>query len=162
MEERWNSSKEFDNYEVSDEGRIRNKRTGRVLKTNKNDKGYEVVSLSEDGKKYTKRVHKMVANSFMDIQDKQLEVTHKDRNRRNNRLDNLELKTRSEIIRDTYKNGREQKHKMRAVRCVETGEEWRSIKAASEATGLNKHSISKCVNNPAVKTRDGRHFEPID
>ena len=162
MEERWNPSKEFDNYEVSDEGRVRNKRTGRVLKTNQNNKGYETVSLSEGGKKYTKRVHKMVANSFMDIQDDRFEVTHKDRNRRNNRLDNLELKTRSEIIRNTYKNGREQKHKMRAVRCVETGEEWRSIKAASEATGLNKHSISKCVNNPAVKTRDGRHFEPID
>lgn len=162
MEEKWNQSKEFDNYEVSDEGRIRNKRTGRILKTQTNKKGYESLTLRKDGKQYTRMVHKVVADTFMDISDNRLEVTHRDRNRRNNRLDNLELKTRSEIIRDTYKNGREQKHRMRAVRCVETGEEWRSIKEASEATGLNKDSISKCVNNPAVKTRDGRHFEPVD
>lgn len=159
MEEKWLPCDDEDilNYEVSSEGRIRNSKTGRILKTNVNNNGYEIVSIN----RHTKRIHKLVADTFIDGEHSGLDILHKDGNRLNNRADNLEYKTHSEIMKRTYENGREQTHRMRAIRCIETGEEYRSIKECSEVTGLNRSSISKCVNNPATKTYDGRHFEAI-
>lgn len=160
--EEWTQARGFENYEVSSEGRVRNKSSGRILRTYVDKKGDERVSLKEGGKKYNRKVSRMTAEAFVETDDYRLDVGHRDGNKEKNRADNLVWRTRSESIRNTYIRGREQLHRMRPVRCVETGEEWRSIKECSEATGLNRYSISKCVNNPAVKTMDGRHFEPIE
>ena len=164
MEERWKQSGDSDvpNYEVSDFGRIRNPKTGRILKTFTDDKGYERVSLVGKDKTYLKKVHTVVAKTFVEGYKTGLCVVHKDTNKLNNRADNLTYKTRSEIVKQTYLDGREQSGRMRPVRCVETGEEWRSIIECSRKTGLNRNSISKCANNPATKVKDGRHFEPIE
>lgn len=161
MEEKWKPVNGFTNYEVSDEGRIRNKRTGRKLRVCPDDLGYERVSLKEGNKKYNRRVHRLVAEAFVDCGHDHtgLNVTHIDNDRKNNKADNLEWMTRSEIVRKTYSNKQKQIHK---IRCVETGEVWQSISECCEDTGLNRSSISKCLNNPVVKTFDGRHFEYID
>ena len=55
MTETWLPCREFPDYEVSSEGKIRNIYTGRILKTNINDKGYEIVCLRKDGKQYTRK-----------------------------------------------------------------------------------------------------------
>lgn len=46
----WLPAKGFDNYEVSSKGRVRNVKTGRILKTQINDRGYEHLSLRKDKK----------------------------------------------------------------------------------------------------------------
>ena len=164
VEEQWKPSgdKDVPNYDVSDLGRIRNPKTGRIMKTHINRYGYEEINLVSENKKYTKKVDAIVAKTFVDGYGKGLCVIHKDRNILNSRADNLTYKTRSEISKQSYLDGREQTHRMRPVRCVETGEEWRSIIECSRDTGLNRHSISKCVNNPSTRVRDGRHFEAIE
>ena len=159
-EEQWAfcNDEDFCDYEISTHGRLRNPKTGRIMKTQVNQKGYEIITI----RGVTKRIHILVANTFMEENCDGMDISHKDRNRRMNRIDNLVSRTRSENVRLTYEEGRDQVHRMRRIRCVETGEEYRSIIECSRMTGLNKDSISKCVNNPECKTIDGRHFESID
>ena len=160
--EEWRRCVEVPIYEISNTGLVRNRRTGRIMKTHINERGYEIVQLRYQGAIYDRRVHRLVAEAFDDGSHAGMEVTHRDGNRSNNNLDNLVWSTRKEIIGNTYRNGREQLHRMRKIRCVETGEEFRSIEEASMAMGISRWTISKCVNNPVVKTRKGYHFEPME
>ena len=160
--EEWRTYEKIPRYLVSDEGRVKNSRTGRILKPSVNNRGYKQVSLHEDGKHYTAKVSRMVAETFIECDEEGLDVTYIDGDPSNVCVNNLEWKSRKELINDTYKNGREQTHRMRRIRCVETGEEYRSIVECSRLTGLNAASICKCVNSPYTRTRDGRHFEPIE
>lgn len=162
MEEIWRQSNDMKDYEVSSEGRIKNSKTGRIMKTNVNKKGYERVCLRDEGKQYNRSVHKLVAEAFYPGDHEGLEVTHLDRNKLNNRADNLAWKTRSEIIQQTYIDGRKQTHKMKKVRCIETGIEYGSIVECAKDMGISRESISKCVNNTTIRTKDGYHFELVD
>lgn len=160
--EEWRQSKDMKNYEVSNEGRVRNSKTGRIMRTHFNEKGYEVLALRDGGRQHSKRVHRLVAEAFNDRSDEGLEVTHRDKNRANNRLDNLEWKTRADILKQTYEEGRRQTHRMKKIMCVETGEEYDSIADCSDDMKINRQSISRCVNNPVLTTREGYHFRPVD
>lgn len=159
---RWKPCKEIPNYEVSNEGEVRNIKTGRVMKTSINQKGYETVCLHDKSKQYTRRVHRLVADAFNESSDSYLDVIHKDGDKSNNNINNLEYCNRSDIIKHTYLNGRKQLHRMKKVRCIETGEEFESIVECSKVTGINKSTISKCINNPYLSSREGYHFESIN
>ena len=92
-------------YEVSNLGRVRNKKTKRIKKEYLGNCGYKTVALSNYGKKYIKLIHKLVIDSFIGNEDKTLTVNHKDHNKMNNELDNLEYMTHKENIQDAWKNG---------------------------------------------------------
>ena len=160
--EEWKQSEEFQSYDISNEGKVRNRKTGRILKTNISEKGYERVSLSENGVSKTRSIHTLVAETYIPDYEVGMGVMHKDDNPLNNHVDNLELGTKSDIARRSYDRGRKQTHRMRPVRCVETGEAFESIEECAKKMGLNKHSVCKCVNNIHQKTRDGYHFKPLN
>lgn len=161
--ERWLPSKEFPNYEISDEGGVRNSKTGRVMKTNKNKKGYETVSLREDGKYYTRKVANLVADTFIDEDRNGLDVTYKDGDRTNIRASNLEYRSRSEISRRAFERGtRSASHRMKKIRDVDTGEVYESVAACSRSTGINRHSISKSAHGYHINNRSGKRFELVD
>jgi len=100
--ENWKKTIHSDDYEVSDLGRVRSFRVdkinGRILRTRINENGYVLVELYITGhKRITKKVHQLVAESFLNhIVGKSNVVNHKDFNRQNNRLINLELTTQRE------------------------------------------------------------------
>ena len=100
-------------YQVSNYGRIRNKNTGKVLKTkikiNKNRTNSspreEVnLSLGSRGNVKTLRVHRIVAEVFIPNPQNLPQINHKDGNSLNNRVDNLEWCTQSENIQHAYDN----------------------------------------------------------
>lgn len=98
MDEQWKPITGYERlYEVSDHGRIRNIRTGRV-KANELDKnGYERIQLcrgNRDHKKYF--VHRLVALAFVDGYFEGAQVNHIDMNRSNNTALNLEWVTNSQ------------------------------------------------------------------
>ena len=61
----WKPLKNFPSYDGSSEGRIRNIRTQRILKTYINEKGYETVCLRKNGRQYTVKVSKVIAETFL-------------------------------------------------------------------------------------------------
>lgn len=64
MEEAWKRVEEAPSYEVSKDGQVRNRNTGRVLKPQKNTDGLAQVSLREGGKTLTRGVNALVKRTF--------------------------------------------------------------------------------------------------
>lgn len=161
--ERWKQNEELPNYEISDAGCVRSIKTGRVLKTNKNRKGYRSVSLRKNGEQVTRTVRRLVAETFLrDDYRPGLQVANKDGDRGNDNANNLEWKHKRDIIRKTYENGRKQTHRMKRVRVVETGDIYESITECSRATGINKSTISRLLTRRSLNNNTGLNFEYVE
>ena len=90
------SVENYDNYAVSSFGRVKNTKTGRILK-GRNVCGYLQVVLCEDGlAKKSYLVHRLVACAFIDNPDDKLCVDHKNNDRTNNHISNLRFATSKE------------------------------------------------------------------
>ena len=85
----------FPNYDVSTDGRVRNSKTGRIMKLYVMPHGYIQVSLSKDKKVSKHNVHRLVASAFCNKEDNFNVVDHIDRNRANNNYQNLRWTTLS-------------------------------------------------------------------
>ena len=93
----------YDDYEVSSLGRVRNVITHKVLSTfDKNRLGYIRVNLYNNGKKKRYFIHRLVAEAFLPKKQGKDFVNHKDGNKQNNHLDNLEWCNRSENQLHSY------------------------------------------------------------
>jgi len=70
-----------------------------------NEKGYWQVNLFYDGKNHCKRLHRILAELFIPNPENKPQVNHKDRNRANYDLDNLEWSTARENCVHSVLNG---------------------------------------------------------
>ena len=117
MEEKWKKIDWIDglnsDYEVSNTGRVISTSVLRYLgkyhtykKINRKHElaqrdtgyGYLVVSFKVDGKRVNQYVHRLVATAFLDNPEDKPQVNHKDRNKHNNNVENLEWVTASENV----------------------------------------------------------------
>lgn len=128
-------------------------------------KGYVRLSLSNNGRRSSFLVHRLVAESFLPIPDslkhlvgtRKLQVNHKDENMLNNTVDNLEWCTasynvnygkRNEKAANKNRNGK----KSKAVICVETGEVFPSQAEIQRIFGISQGEISRgCHKNFKVR-----------
>ena len=157
-------------YEVSSTGEVRN-RKGEKLKPSITSTGYPHVSLCRQGERKSKNIHRLVAEAFIPNPNNYPIVNHKDENRANNNIDNLEwcsysynasygeapiknsISMKKHFARDVNPN------KVK-VKCVETGEIYESIIDASEKYKIDQSSITKvCKKKPKRKTAGGFHWE---
>lgn len=89
----------FPNYAATKDGDIitlhykGHKDVCRLMNPSANEKGYMSVNLRMNGKLYRKKVHRLVWEAYNGPIDGNLEINHKDENKSNNALDNLELVT---------------------------------------------------------------------
>jgi hypothetical protein len=91
-------------YEVSSEGRVRNKR-GLLLKPRMSNCGYARVALSKK-RAYTHiSIHRLVLLTFVGCPADNMECRHLDGNRTNNRLSNLQWGTKLENAQDRISHG---------------------------------------------------------
>lgn len=103
MKEVWKAIKDFDNYEVSNTGKVRNKDTGNVLKPWIINSGYKQVGIP----KQSGLVHRLVAEAFILNKDTSKNVVnHIDNNKLNNTVDNLEWVDQKGNIAHSTKQGR--------------------------------------------------------
>lgn len=96
----------YPNYEVDEFGYIRNKTTGNLMKWVDNGKGYKSVKLynSDTPKGRLCLVHRLVLSTFEPIIG-DMDVNHKDGNKANNAITNLEWVTKSENTRHAHQTG---------------------------------------------------------
>lgn len=90
-QESWQEIPGYPGYEASTQGHIRNKHTGRVLSASPNNKGYLLTTLSLKHTAHRALVHRLVMLAFVGASD--LQVNHKDGDKTNNHLSNLEYTT---------------------------------------------------------------------
>jgi hypothetical protein len=102
--ELWKVIEDFPNYKVSTHGRVKNILADTIKKNHNNPKKYVVAHLCNKGKHATIRIHRLVAEAFIPNPKKLPTVNHKDKNRANNNLDNLEWMTHSEQTAHKYKD----------------------------------------------------------
>ena len=107
MEESWKTINGFEDYEVSTDGRVRSHKGNNpaILKPRVTHDGYIWYSLCKNGKGYTKRANRLVAEAFIPNPDKKNTVNHIDGDKQNNNVSNLEWATRSEQMSHAYKLG---------------------------------------------------------
>ena len=93
--------------EVSNEGRVRSILRGmpRVLKTQTDNKGYHRFSVTIDGHKKTYKLHRAVAKAFIPNSNNLPQVNHKDGNKDNNHVANLEWITNRDNAHHAIDNG---------------------------------------------------------
>ena len=97
----------FEKYEVSDLGRVRNKRTGHVLTPTLDKQTWFYRMYPVGGKKQLKRsAGVLVWNAFVGEIPPYHFVQYKDGNRRNLKVKNLYLKSNSEFRKEEYAEGR--------------------------------------------------------
>lgn len=146
MEETWTEVKNVKNYEVSDEGRVRNSKTGQILSHSIDEQGDDIVYLYDGPEKYKRKVHCLVAESYLDGDTKHSYITHADGDKRNIKASNLQLRNK--------KSGKK-------VKVLETGVIYDSISECSRDMRISISTISKSLNYDFYHNRYGFHFEEV-
>lgn len=92
-------------YLISSNGEVKTAKTGRVLKPAIDARGYERVCLFKTNRDKRYKVHRLVAITFIPNPDGKPQVNHKDGNKRNNSVENLEWATNYENMHHSRENG---------------------------------------------------------
>ena len=154
MKERWLLIDNWDNYAVSNMGKIKNVRTGKEIKQVENKNGYLMVSICQNGKKATFRVHRLVALMFIPNPENKEEVNHINGDKKNNCVSNLEWNTHKENDNHARKTGLKHDNKPIKITDLETGETnvFFSISEGARFFNLNNGVLSR-----ALKHRNGKY-----
>lgn len=178
MEELWKPISGFKYYSVSSYGRvkrlphkIRNSCTGfrmldeLIMKPYIDFDGYEIIGLMRNsGDAHTKgyRVHRLVASAFLPNPQNLPEVNHKDGNKRNNNVENLEWTTHAENVKHAKEFGLRE-YKGLKICCCETGQVFKSIAEAARYYNVSSDVISLLVHKSTKQSKKlpNKHFEFI-
>ena len=124
QKEIWKVIDDFPSYEVSDQGRIRNKKNGHILSPVPDKGGYLRIHLGKDT--VTKRIHRLVAIAFIPNVENKSQVNHINGDKMDNRASNLEWCSALENNMHALDTGL--RNVSRSVKIVETGEIFNSIR----------------------------------
>ena len=158
MKEEWRDIKGFEGkYMVSNLGRVKSlnyRRTGKekIMKGVPDGHGYLQVKLWKDGKDKKYMINRLVAQAFLPNPDNLPEVNHKDEDKTNNCVENLEWCSR--LYNNTY-NGRAKKvgkktAKKNSKPVFSVNKEsglimwWQSAREAEKCTGIAHQHICDC------------------
>lgn len=153
QKEIWKPVKGFENrYLISNEGQVYSIVKKSLLKPMKTEKGYLYVDLRCNYKRKPKKIHRLVAETFLENPYAKKEVNHKDGNKLNNTVGNLEWCTRSENLLHAYATGLKAQKIVAVDMFTVDGtfiKQFESIKNAERFTGINRSTISACCRNKA-------------
>ena len=158
----WKKCFQNNNYSVSNTGKVRRDSTGKIRKNQLDKDGYERVNLYDKSKCQTVQIHRLVLTNFTE-NNTNLQVNHKDFNKRNNNLENLEWVTAEENRQYNYKhdkavniNGiRNPKSKLTTQQVFEIAEGWQ---CKSNVTLAKEYGVSISV---ITRIRNGTRYKEL-
>lgn len=98
----WQQIIDFPEYEVSDEGKVRRCKNQRELKPSTAGAGYQRVNLRREGQTVQKYIHRLVAEAYLEKPEGAYEVNHKDGDKTNNAVDNLEWVSHQQNVQHSF------------------------------------------------------------
>lgn len=182
MKEIWKPVRNYEGlYEVSNMGRVKSvermkwcgkgyyKAPERILKLKKRKDGYLQIKLHKDGAEKVYLVHRLVSEAFIPNPNNLPEVNHKDEDKTNNHIDNLEFCSR--LYNNTY-NGRAKKAGKKLAEKLskpvysiskESGliTYWKSATVASRQIGISQSNICACLKGKR-KSAGGFYWQYSD
>ena len=159
QKEIWKDIEDFPNYEVSDQGRVRNKKTGHILSPVPDKDGYFRVHLGKDI--VTKRIHRLVAVAFIPNVENKSQVNHINGDKMDNRASNLEWC--SALENNTHALNTGLRNVSRRVKIVETGEIFNSIRECAKFINAKEQNVQAVASGSYNhKTVKGFHIEYVD
>lgn len=169
-----------ENYSINENGEVKNNKTNKLLKQSQHKNGYMSVSIKITNGSYKQYyVHRLVAETFLLNLDNLTDVNHKDYNKQNNSVENLEWCSRSDNLKHSYnyenrnknrKHAKElatknhEKMKIKVTQRTLSGEfvaEYNSMREAEEKTGIPIQNISS-VTSGKRRSAGGYIWEKSD
>lgn len=141
----WKRVKGFENYEVSDTGSVRNRRTGAVVSQQRIGGGRKRVVLTSDGQQKNIAVDRLVADTFFPTSDTKRDIIHINGNLADSSVSNLAF----------------EKQPGKRIRVVELDRCYNSRKECHMATGVSYGILSECLSGKRRHYK-GLHFEEVD
>lgn len=154
MEEIWKNMIDNKKYEVSNKGNIRHV-NGKNLKIQYSKDGYSTVVIYDNNNKAKSiRVHREVLKAFNFIDNyKQMEVNHKNFNRTDNRLENLEWTTSEENSK--HRNSHLEYYN--SEECYDSfGNKFKSYREAARYYGISPNTVKRDVLGQTKRVCKGR------
>ena len=148
----WKKIKGFENYEISNEGRLKSLHFGKEIfrKSKPTKQGYIRFALCKKGKQFIFLAHRLVAEAFVEKIEGKNFVNHKDENKSNNVVSNLEWVTHEENCNFGTRGNRIAKGLLKKVcKIDESGniiQEFKSVNEASKKNNLSASLISMICN----------------
>lgn len=142
-------------YIVDSDGYVLSKRFGTPLKYSVNPKGYAIINIMVNGKRKGLGVHTAVARTFLnEYYNENLEINHKDGNKLNNHIDNLEWVTPSENMRHSVD--------ILKQHINDKGSNAKSIQALDINNNIiyDYNSIAECAKY--ISTLNGQNYRRIE
>lgn len=170
IEEIWKPIDGFEGYWISNLGNVKSfkvdKINGKLMKPYRTTKGYLQIDISLDGRKRNNRVHlsihRLVASAFIPNPYNLPQVNHKDENKENNCVDNLEWCTNKYNANYGTKSERVAQKTRQPIYSIDKNgnvEEFEGVRAAMRSLGIKEGSSSiSAVLNGKRKTAYGRKW----
>ena len=140
-------------YAVTSCGKVWSYKRKKFLKPRDTGKGYLQVDLCKDGKKKECLIHRLLAEVYIPNPENKPCINHKDENKSNNVLQNLEWVTHKE--NNNYGTHNEKIRKK--VQCIETQKIYNSVTEAAKAVDIVCSGISDCLKGKH-NTAGGYHW----
>ena len=161
MEEIWHDIEGYEGlYQVSNKGRVKRLLgpSERLLKLHDNRDGYLRVNLTKENTLKHISVHRLVAQAFIPNLYNLPEVNHKDENKLNNCVNNLEWIRHIDNLNYGTRNERiGYSHSKPILQYSKSGEfirEWQGAKEVEILLGINHQNISKCCRGKRKSAGD--------
>lgn len=148
--EYWRTIPSFPVYSASNYGRIRNEETGRIMHLYLSTRGYLTLTLRRNNQQVPQSVHRLVAEAFLGGPHPDLDVNHIDGDKTNNCIENLEWCTREHNVRHAVRMGLRPGPRRKAVRIVETGDEFVSLRDCAKYFGVDVSCISWALRHSGI------------
>ena len=140
-------------YSVTKDGRVWSNVSNKFLVNNAGTKGYMRVCMYLDGKNYVKKIHRLVAETFIENPQEKVQVNHIDGDKNNNNINNLEWCTNTENNLHAINSGLYKTEKIRnAARkngkkvCLLSDSQAERIRLMWEIGGTTMTEIGKLFN----------------
>lgn len=137
-------------YQVSNFGKVKNIKTLKILKPSLTYNGYEMVKLSKNSKVKNFRINRLVAEAFIPNPNNYPIVNHKDGNKLNNNINNLEWCSYSYNLIEAYrlklKTSRIKSKKVNQIQNNKTIKIWNSTSEIEKKLGYSSGNISQVCN----------------
>lgn len=153
-------------YKISPTGDVYSVVSGKFMKPHINRDGYPTIPLCKHGKCKSFSVHRLVAEAYLDKVDGKNYVNHKNGNRSDNRVENLEWCTPSENIKHSYSTlGRKIAAPLAKINLSkrkkvirDDGKVYKSITEAAQDNGTTTASLSQILRLYPLKKQNGHIF----